>query len=88
MENKDIEIIVCSDCHYEECVIEMYYKGKFIGLLNQDDGLDNVIIELPEDKEGIDKDMLSHSVPLDIFEKALELAKSRLTEGGSILYSD
>ena len=86
MEDKDIEIIVCSDTNYEECVIEMQYKGKFIGLLNQDAGLDNVVIELPEDKEGIDKDMLEYSVPLDVFEKALAMAKDRLTEGSSIVH--
>lgn len=86
MNIKDIEIMVSSDCNYEECVIEMYYKRKFIGRLNQDAGLDNVVIELPEDKGGIDKNMLAYSVPLEVFEKALAMAKDRLTQGSSIVH--
>lgn len=88
MENKDIEIIVSSDSNYKECVIEMYYKRRFVGLLNQDAGLDNVIIELPETKKGIDKSMLGYSIPLDAFEEALKMAKERLTRGSSIVYFD
>jgi len=88
MEDKDIEIMVSSDNHYDQCVIEMYYKKKLLGRLNQDAGLNNVIVELPEDKEGIDKNMLCYSIPLEAFEKAMDLAKSRLVSGGSIVFLD
>ena len=41
MNNSGIELLLSSDCDYEELTVEMYYDGKFIALLNQDNGLDN-----------------------------------------------
>ena len=38
MKNSGIEILLSSDCDYEKLVAEIYYDGKFIALLNQDEG--------------------------------------------------
>ena len=87
MENKDIEIMVASDPDHEECYIEIYYKRKFVGRLTQEDGLENVIIEFAGEHNSV-KDMIAHSVHLSVFEEALEMAKGRLTGGGSILHHE
>jgi len=73
----DIEILVSSDCHYEELVIEIYYKGKYVALLNQDNGLKDIRIEFPDERH-INKDLITNTVPLDIFEKAIRMAKKEL----------
>lgn len=73
----EIEIIVSSDCNYERLVYEAYYKEKFIFLLNQDNGRDNVIIEFPH-RETQGWDAVTSQVPISIFEKALKYAKQHL----------
>jgi hypothetical protein len=67
IENADIEILISSDSDYEQIVIEMYYKDQYIGLLNQDNGINNIKIEL-----------IKQTVDLNILEQALFLAKQRL----------
>jgi len=76
MNNEDIEILLSSDINYKELVVEIFYNGKFIALINQDNGIDNLIIEFPN--SNIKEDMISREISLDIFEEALKLAKNRL----------
>ena len=47
MNNSGIELLLSSDCDYEELTVEIYYDGKFIALLNQDNDLDTLSIEFP-----------------------------------------
>ncbi len=75
--NKGISIIISSDCNYEELVIEIYYNGKYIALLNQDNGLKDIVIEFP-DGSHVNKDAVVSSLPLDIFEQGLKMAKEKL----------
>ena len=76
MSKSEIDIQVWSNVDYEKLVVEMYHKGKFVALLNQDDGLDNLKIEFP----GPDRveDMVLRKIDLSVFEKALELAKREI----------
>ena len=78
MKNPDIEIEVWSNVDYERLIAEIYYKGKFIALLNQDDGLDRLKIEFagPE----LIEDKVTRKIDLAVFEEALELAKQKIRE--------
>ena len=78
MPNSDIEIRVWSNFDYEKLIAEIYYKGKYVALINQDDGLDNLKIEFPgADEEG---DSVLREIDLSVFEEALELAKGELAK--------
>jgi len=74
----DIKILLSSDCDYEQLTVEIFYKGKFIALLNQDDGLDNIKIEFPP--VGINESSVLRKIDLSILERALVLAKKAIYE--------
>ena len=75
MNNSGIKLLLSSDCNYEELTVEMYYDGKFIALLNQDNGLDNLRIEFPT---SADETLVLRKMDLAILEQALILAKKRI----------
>lgn len=75
--DEGISILISSDCNYMELVIEIYYDGKYVALLNQDKGLKDIIIEFPDERH-VNKDAIIASLPLNVFEKALEMAKKKL----------
>ncbi len=76
MNKKDIEIIFSSDSNYNKLVIEVFYQNKFLFLLNQDNGRENIIIEFPT--SNMREDMILREISLTIFEEALLLAKGQL----------
>ncbi len=76
MKNSNIEVLLSSDSSYEELTAEIFLDGKFIALLNQDDGVDNLIIEFPD--KNVVEDMVLRKINLDDFERCLELAKQRI----------
>jgi hypothetical protein len=76
MLDSDIKIIFSSDSDYEELTAEIFYKDKFIALLNQDEGLDRLKIEFPG--SNVVEDAVLRKIDLAIFEKALEEAKRKL----------
>ena len=76
MSSLDTEILITSDSDYEKLTAEIYYGGKFVALLNQDDGLDKIIIEFPEDN--IIEDSVLRKLDLSIFEEAIIEAKLKL----------
>ena len=78
MNDSGIEILLSSDSSYEELTAEIFYNDKFIALLNQDDGLENLKIEFPA--VGLDESMVLRKVDLTILEQGLELAKKRLRQ--------
>jgi hypothetical protein len=45
--NSDFEILISSNPNYEKLVAEIYLQGKFIALLNQDEGPEKIKIEFP-----------------------------------------
>jgi len=78
MKNVGIEILLCSDCDYEKLVAEIYYDGKFIALLNQDEGIDKIRIEFPG--AVVLEEMVLRKMDLAVFEEGLALAKKILTQ--------
>jgi len=43
----DYDYLIASDSDHEEVFIEIYYRGKYIALINQEKGLENLEIEFP-----------------------------------------
>ncbi len=76
MPDLDIEILLSSDCDYEELTAEIFCGGKFIALLNQDEGLNSIKIEFPG--PDVQEDTVLRIVDLAIFEKALAEAKRKI----------
>ena len=76
MSDSGIEILLSSDSDYEELTAEMFYNGKFIASLNQDDGVENLKIEFPA--VGLDENMVLRKIDLTILEQGLELAKRKI----------
>lgn len=72
MNNKDdIKVTVCSDLDHDNVLAEIVINGKFIGLVTDEPGKE-MSFEIPEGQ------LSTQSVPLDLFEKALSIAKERL----------
>lgn len=78
IKNVGIEFLFSSDCNYEKLIIEAYKDGKFMFLLNQDDGLNNLRIEFPNSSM-VDSSILTE-INLATFEEALKLAKQQLRD--------
>ena len=78
MNNIDIKILLSSDFNYEKIVAEIYYKEKFVALINQDEGLDNLIIEFPDST--MEDNMIIRKLNFSVLEKGLILAKQALQE--------
>lgn len=76
MNDIGIEILLSSDSDYEELTVEIYCDGKFVALLNQDEGVDNLIIEFPG--KGVEEGMILRKIDLAIFERGLDMAKRKL----------
>ena len=70
MSDSDIEILLSSDSDYGELTAEIFYKGKFVALLNQDDGVENLKVEFPA--KGVDESMILRKIDLKILERTLE----------------
>ncbi len=78
MPDSDIEIQVWSNFDYEKLIAEIYYKGQYVALINQDDGLENLKIELPGADD--DGELVLREIDLSVFEEALELARRELAK--------
>lgn len=76
MSDTDIEIILSSDGDYEELTAEIFYKGRFIALLSQDDGIENCKVEFPS--SDCEESLVHRKIDLDVLEKGLALAKQKL----------
>lgn len=48
-----LKVLVCSDLDYENLIAEIYAGDKFIGLISQEDGLGNFMMEFHSDLEPI-----------------------------------
>ena len=76
MNDSGIEILLSSDSDYEELTAEIFFNGKFIALLNQDEGVENLRIEFPA--TDAKENMVLRHIDLATFEKGLELAKKKI----------
>lgn len=74
----DVKILISSDCNYEKLVAEIYFKDKYIGLLNQDLGENNLLIEFPDNT--VNENVVIRTIPYAIFEEALKEARHKLIE--------
>ena len=76
MNESGIEILLSSDGNYVKLTAEIFYNGKFIALLNQDEGVDNLKIEFPS--VDVEEDLVLREIDLATFERGLELAKQKI----------
>jgi len=76
MNNSGIEILLSSDSDYEELTAEIYFNGKFVALLNKDEGLDNLKVEFPG--ADVNQEMVLRNIDLATFEQGLNMAKKKL----------
>lgn len=70
-----VELVTYID-EYEDMVAEIYYNDKFLVLLNQDNGIDDINLEFNLSDIGSRK----LQVNLKYFEEAVDFAKKRLWE--------
>lgn len=83
MKNADIEVLLASDSDYEELTAEIYCNGKFIALLNQDEGPENLIIEFPG--TNVQEDMVLRTINLKCFRKSIGVGETK-TKGGQLKF--
>ena len=70
------EILICSDCNYNNLIAEIYIDDKYIALVSYDDN-GNFFVETPTIKL-INEDMITHKIDYDVFIELLEEAKNSL----------
>jgi hypothetical protein len=71
-----IDVYIASDPDHEYCFAEIEVDGKFLALLSQEEGVDKLVIELPG--LGLVEDLVIRCVPLEIFQRGVELAIAAL----------
>ncbi len=71
-----LEIVVASDVDYEQLIAEIYCDGKFVALLSQDDGVDNLKVVFPDGTAS--NAAIVRSVGLDWLKHALVRAEEAL----------
>ncbi|MBC8050806.1 MAG: hypothetical protein H7X92_11795 [Chitinophagales bacterium] len=76
MTNSEVEIVIASDCNYEFLCAEIYFKGKYVAQISQENGPDHLLLEFP--RRDASEKVVTRECPLDVFLDAVELAKKRL----------
>lgn len=72
---EEFRVIVSSDQDYEQLIAEIYFGDRFVGIVSQEKGLEELALEI----RGSDFDP-KRNLPLRPFLKALERAMERLQE--------
>jgi hypothetical protein len=57
-----LKVLVCSDLDYENLIAEIYAGDKFIGLISQEDGIGNFMVEFHTKLEPIPVDWLLDAI--------------------------
>ena len=70
------EILICSDCNYDNLVAEIYIDDKYIALVSYDNS-GNFFVESPSVKL-INENMITLKIDYDVFIELLEEAKNSL----------
>ena len=73
-----LQVTIASDTDYKELVAEIYCDGKFVALINQDSGVDDLRLDFPANSE---PSAVCNSVGLDWFVDAVQQAKDQLLHG-------
>ena len=73
---KEYNFLIANDDEHKKVFIEIYYNDKFVALINQEQGLNNLEIEFPG--EGLVEDLIIRKVPLKIFLELVAEAGKKL----------
>ncbi len=65
-----------SDIEYEKLIAEIYYREKFVALINQDQGIENLQMEFPNGE--LNEDMIIRKIDLKSFKYGIDLAMEKL----------
>ena len=72
------EILLVSSPQYEKLTAEIFWDGKFVALINQDDGLDQLKIEFPAND--LNESKILRNIELNLFFRLIELAWDKLVK--------
>lgn len=76
VQSKGFEVVLASPPEYEELTAEIFFDGKFVALVNQERGLDQLELEIPS-RDTAEK-YLARKVKLSGFLEAVKTAEDRL----------
>jgi hypothetical protein len=71
-----IKILIASDVDYEKLIAEMYIDEKFIGLISQEDGIGNLLVEFAIGDQ--DEGAIFQKIEYEVLLAALLKAKTEL----------
>ena len=77
--NTNYTITIASDAEHEKVYAEIHCRGKFVALVNQENGFDRLKIEFPP--AGLDEAMIVRVVDMEGFQQALISAAKELCGG-------
>jgi hypothetical protein len=73
---KGFDFLIADDSEHEKVFIEIYYDGKFVASINQEQGLDKLEIEFPG--TNLVESLITRKVPLKDFLDLANAAAKRL----------
>ncbi len=73
-----LEVTIASDTDYKDLVAEIYCDGRFVALISQDNGVDDLRLDFPA---ASDPSAVCRSVGLDWFVDAVQKARDKLRHG-------
>jgi hypothetical protein len=73
-----LDVTIASDTDYKELVAEIYCDGKFVALISQDNGVDDLRVDFPANSK---PSAVCRSVNLDWSIDAMQKAKTQLLHG-------
>jgi len=73
---RKIKIMICSDTDYDQLIAEMYVDDKYIGLISQERGPNNLVVEFPGPDQY--EAVITREVEIEILLEALSKAKKEL----------
>jgi hypothetical protein len=71
-----IKILIASDVDYGKLIAEMYVDEKFIGLISQEKGVENLLVEFPVANQN--EGAISRQIEYEVLLAALLKAKTEL----------
>ena len=77
LENAEFQLLIASLPDHDRLVAEIYFRGKFVGLVSQERGDGLFDVETPG--VGLDESQITHRVDLLDFVAAIEHARSKLS---------
>jgi hypothetical protein len=70
------DFTIADDCEHEKVFVEIYYNEKFVALISQEHGLDDLEIEFPG--TNLVESLITRRVPLKDFLDLVNQAATRL----------